>query len=179
MKMRRLLALGAGALILSGCGGGGSTAKQTDPISSVAQLVPSGNNDFILVGETGIFVRSAPGAVDIPTLIRLTRFPSPVGLLANIPSGLGFLGGADIEQVSAPAQTVLVAPVVLRIPPSTPLPKGRRVLIMVADTQGGQPVFHPLADASGKPTVGVVNTDGRVEFSASRFGSFAMVDDGT
>lgn len=175
MRLTAVLLIGA-TIALSGCGGSSSNFT---PVSADVRLVPSGTNDFMLVGSTGIFVRSAPGAVDTPTLIRLTRFPSPIGLGAPIPSGFGFVGGAGIEQLNAPAQTVLAAPVILRIPTSTPLPQGRRVLIMVADTEGGTPVFKPLADESGKPTSGVVGIDGRVEFSSKRFGSFAMMDDGS
>jgi hypothetical protein len=163
------------SVLMSGCGGGNRQEAPT-PISMDFQLTPTGNNDFILIGQTGIFVRTAPAAVDTPTLLRLTRFSSSAGLVAPIPSGFGFVGGASIKRVNVPDETVLAAPVILRIPPSTPLPKGQRIMVMVAETLGRVPVFKPLLDSSGKPTTCLVGSDGRVEFRTHRLGSFAIVN---
>jgi len=173
----RFVALAAvvaiGSMIL-GCGGGG-TDQTAGPLSAEVQLTPSGTGDFVLVGTTGIFFRTSPGAVDTPTLLRISRFPSPVGLVAPVPEGFGFVAAASLEPVSAPSETVTAGPVILRVPPVRPLPEGTKLLIMEASTGDRVPVFEPLADSAGRPVLGTVLHGGSVEFAAPRTGAFMAV----
>ncbi|MBI2844797.1 MAG: hypothetical protein HYX78_15495 [Armatimonadetes bacterium] len=170
-----LIALVA-ALAVSGCGGGDSLDETGQPIVSDVELTPAGTRDFVLVGTTGIFFNTAPAAVETPTLLRFTRFPSTVGLVAPVPQGLGFVGAAEIQRVEAPQETAVAAPVILRIPPVRSLPEGRRLLILVADTADRSPEFQSVVDTTGVSATGVVQ-NGMVQFEVTQLGSFLVAED--
>lgn len=171
-----LISLIVATAMLSGCGED-SVEESGQPVVSDIELTPAGTREFVLVGETGVFFNTAPGVVDTPTLIRITRFPSVVGLVAPVPEGFGFVAAADLKPVDGESQIVVAAPVILRIPPAKPLPEGRRLLVMVADTLNRVPVFQPFPGVSDQPTLGVVRDDGSVEFQTMRLGSFLVVDE--
>ncbi len=165
-------------VLLSGCGGGGGSGDTGRAASSTLELTPAGTGDFVLVGQTGIFVNSVSAAVKTPTLLRFTRFPSPVGLAATIPQGFGFVGAASIETVQSPRPALaLAAPVILRIPVTRTLPQGRRLVIMIADDTDRVPVFRPLVTSTGAPVAVTLRADGTAEFAADKLGNFAIVSE--
>lgn len=177
MRVCTIVVMAVIVVLLCGCGGGDGIEGQGQPIVSDIELTPAGTRDFVLVGETGIFFNTSPAAVDTPTLIRITRFPSTVGLVAPMPQGFGFVAAAELERVTAPSEMVIAAPVILRIPPSRSLPEGRRLLVMVADGSDRQPVFRPLVDNLGQTVNSTIGADGRAQFQTTRLGSFLLAEE--